>query len=1119
MRDDAAGPTSRQPRGSDRDRDTDGSRRVRVRDTTPLHRSASPIVQGLAFDPDSGLVHEDTAAAVRAARTGGGALSPELRATFEQRLGADLSGVRVHTDASADRLSRSLAAEAFTVQQDVFFRSGRFTPHTTAGSRLLAHELTHVAQNHGSSGVGPLRVSSPNEMAEREAEHVAADGGPGADPGPLQHTDQAALHRSPEKESLKVATDRMVAQYVEGFDVALGKWLADHPQAMAGGEFLLLGVHKILKKQFAEVVADAVKKTVNPMSEADFLIRAFGPTAELGKMPGAPVVKKIDDLVAIAKSTSGGSLRTKATLVYQSIRCGLLTAAMQAARTESETGPGSQKARDQRVKTGWGLEGKQLRQADVATNDPNRPDPRKYFSRQDRVDQQQRDIRGGEGTGLAAQEARTVGESEFVGITLSLDELKIVAKGDQKARAAAQKVGKDYDTLSESEQRTLMIQEYKDVKLPEYTPGFAVYRIDPTAPEAKQASAKHTEMVGGLSGSTDMYLHLASYLGASKDQLQLVRLAALGEMLPRRDHSFYEVVVAARGYGLKDIDPTKGVAAYAKIPPLKKADVQQGTGMTLPSDYRKGATTSAAQQTLREDLRDVQASVAEFARRFKAAPDPAPADMVKQWQDYFQATVYRWSHDAKISAALVTINAKLGSTTGVSVVLPGKPERDAALGVLRIVQQHSGNPTRVVPEAHASKAFTILEALVGTIPANQVLAAYVSQYVGKIGLIIPSIQFAMDIAAVESGAKPLPPITEIGDKSNGYLTQIWSEAQSKMHSQAQQAEKKFADSVAALDPSSPTYAKDKKALQDQWKRTTATGAVETWKRVQAQIQAIEGLDPIERYAIYTYTQGQFYNELNSALANEQKLTTKERAVAIAATTGLRKLPVYPGPVYRAQRSGAQLRRGPVTAQALGQAKAWWKQGMVETGGADRSARFPEHLRRCRPAAGLHGQAGGCPVRHGRQDRKGDHRTLDPAAVRRRGDRRRAESGARGRGDLPARVAVQGQQAAEHQQGAGQPEEGRQGLRRDDLGRGHTGAGRAAREAPADRGRRQGARRPPAAAGRGSHRRPGGTEVRPATADERAGKEEGRRAGAGRDQGQGGGHRCDAEGLGSDQGHR
>lgn len=127
----------------------------------------------------SGLVDtQDPAVESALQQRGTGELLPrELRRTLERELGVELQGVRIHTDAMAAQAARALAADAFTVGEDIFFADGMFSPDTRAGRQLLAHELTHVAQalrgHVGPVGDG-LRVSQPGEPLEQEADAVAA---------------------------------------------------------------------------------------------------------------------------------------------------------------------------------------------------------------------------------------------------------------------------------------------------------------------------------------------------------------------------------------------------------------------------------------------------------------------------------------------------------------------------------------------------------------------------------------------------------------------------------------------------------------------------------------------------------------------------------------------------------------------------------------------------------------------------------------------------------------------------------------------------------------------------------------------------------------------------------
>lgn len=85
-------------------------------------------------------------AAVESLRGGGSQMGGVERSFFEPRFGRDFGGVRVHTGAQADRLTRDVGALAFTVGGDIAFRSGAYRPDSNAGKTLIAHELTHVVQ-------------------------------------------------------------------------------------------------------------------------------------------------------------------------------------------------------------------------------------------------------------------------------------------------------------------------------------------------------------------------------------------------------------------------------------------------------------------------------------------------------------------------------------------------------------------------------------------------------------------------------------------------------------------------------------------------------------------------------------------------------------------------------------------------------------------------------------------------------------------------------------------------------------------------------------------------------------------------------------------------------------
>ncbi|HKQ31493.1 MAG TPA: DUF4157 domain-containing protein [Burkholderiales bacterium] len=79
-------------------------------------------------------------------RSSGQPLDNTMRDFFEPRFGFDLSRVQIHTDARAAASAQAVGARAYTAGNHVVFGNGEYAPHSTSGRRLLAHELTHVAQ-------------------------------------------------------------------------------------------------------------------------------------------------------------------------------------------------------------------------------------------------------------------------------------------------------------------------------------------------------------------------------------------------------------------------------------------------------------------------------------------------------------------------------------------------------------------------------------------------------------------------------------------------------------------------------------------------------------------------------------------------------------------------------------------------------------------------------------------------------------------------------------------------------------------------------------------------------------------------------------------------------------
>ena len=137
----------------------------------------SPIVRPMALQRKGAGDHPDVnPAALRAdLRKQSGGLTPDstLRASLGGHLGFDPGGARLHTGPAAAQASRALNAEAFTIGSDVFFGEGRFDPHTPKGLGLIAHELTHVGQQTGTTGSkARFFTEHGGDEMEREAQQT-----------------------------------------------------------------------------------------------------------------------------------------------------------------------------------------------------------------------------------------------------------------------------------------------------------------------------------------------------------------------------------------------------------------------------------------------------------------------------------------------------------------------------------------------------------------------------------------------------------------------------------------------------------------------------------------------------------------------------------------------------------------------------------------------------------------------------------------------------------------------------------------------------------------------------------------------------------------------------------
>ncbi|RLG26127.1 hypothetical protein DRN85_03865 [Methanosarcinales archaeon] len=121
---------------------------MRVPDSQIMSREDIPKIVRKRSIANSPEVHPDIESEINTQQGNGQPLPDHTRTFFEPRFGYDFGGVRIHTDAHADKFNRALGARAFTLNQDIYISKQDANLNSQEGQRLLAHELTHVVQQN-----------------------------------------------------------------------------------------------------------------------------------------------------------------------------------------------------------------------------------------------------------------------------------------------------------------------------------------------------------------------------------------------------------------------------------------------------------------------------------------------------------------------------------------------------------------------------------------------------------------------------------------------------------------------------------------------------------------------------------------------------------------------------------------------------------------------------------------------------------------------------------------------------------------------------------------------------------------------------------------------------------
>lgn len=154
--------------------------------------------------------------------------------------------------------------------------------------------------------------------------------------------------------------------------------------------------------------------------------------------------------------------------------------------------------------------------------------------------------------------------------------------------------------LSDREKRAAKERVEKGKADRRFVPGSEFYVVPPKKREQEQALLRR--VVAGLSGSTDMYFHIAKHLAMTVPERRQLRLAALAQMIVNSDHSYHEIMHVARTQGELTDYPDELPIGYTTLAPLTEDQILAVAKVDdFPGDVQV-RNAPAALETTRQDI-------------------------------------------------------------------------------------------------------------------------------------------------------------------------------------------------------------------------------------------------------------------------------------------------------------------------------------------------------------------------------------------------------------------------------------------------------------------------------------------------------------------------------------
>jgi hypothetical protein len=126
-------------------------------------------------ETSSGAVASDAITfQINSSRGSGSNMDRPTQSFMQSRFGTDFSNVQIHTGNESVQMNRDLNAKAFTVGNDIYFNEGQYSPNSSDGKHLLAHELTHIIQQKSFANQQVIRRKPDKNILNKKIIKIVA---------------------------------------------------------------------------------------------------------------------------------------------------------------------------------------------------------------------------------------------------------------------------------------------------------------------------------------------------------------------------------------------------------------------------------------------------------------------------------------------------------------------------------------------------------------------------------------------------------------------------------------------------------------------------------------------------------------------------------------------------------------------------------------------------------------------------------------------------------------------------------------------------------------------------------------------------------------------------------